>query len=91
MAAGTLQPLRQVEAGVLSIGYHEAGPADGPPVVLMHGFPYDIHAYVDVVPVLAAAGCRVLVPFMRGYGPTRFLHDATPRSGEQAAFGADLL
>lgn len=87
----TLQPLHTVEAGVLSVAYHQAGPADGPPVVLMHGFPYDIHAYAEVVPRLAAAGCRVLVPYMRGYGPTRFLRDDTPRSGEQAAFGADLL
>jgi pimeloyl-ACP methyl ester carboxylesterase len=85
-----LEPLRQVDAGVLSIGYYEAGPAGGPTVMLMHGFPYDIHSYVDVAPQLAAQGCRVIVPYLRGYGPTRFRHPATPRSGEQAAVGADL-
>jgi pimeloyl-ACP methyl ester carboxylesterase len=62
----------QVDAGVLNIAYYEAGPADGPVVMLMHGFPYDIHAYVDVAPQLAAQGCRVIVPYLRGYGPTRF-------------------
>src|ERR1041384_4617454 len=86
-----LEPLRQVDAGVLSIAYYEAGPADGPAVMLMHGFPYDIHAYVDVAPQLAAQGCRVIVPYLRGYGPTRFRDRATLRSGEQAALGADLL
>ena len=87
----TLQPLRTVTAGVLAIAYHEAGPADGPPVFLMHGFPYDIHAYAEVAPLLAQAGCRVVVPYLRGFGPTRFLDAGTPRSGEQAALGADLL
>ena len=67
-----LEPLRQVDAGVLSIAYYEAGPADGPAVMLMHGFPYDIHSYVDVAPQLAAQGCRVIVPYLRGYGATRF-------------------
>src|ERR1700754_1279086 len=86
-----LEPLRHVDAGVLNIAYYEAGPADGPVVMLMHGFPYDIHSYVDVVPILAARGCRVIVPYLRGYGPTRFLDAATPRSGEQAAMGADLM
>ena len=86
-----LQPLRSVQAGVLDVAYFESGPADGTPVFLMHGFPYDIHAYVEVAPVLAAQGCRVIVPYLRGFGPTRFLSDATPRSGEQAALGADLL
>jgi pimeloyl-ACP methyl ester carboxylesterase len=85
-----LEPLRQVDAGVLSIAYYEAGPADGPTAMLMHGFPYDIHSYVDVAPQLAAQGCRVIVPYLRGYGPTRFRDPATPRSGEQAAVGADL-
>ena len=84
-------PTRQVTAGALDIAIHEDGPPDGPPVFLMHGFPYDIHSYVDVAPLLAQAGCRVIVPYLRGYGPTRFLSDATPRSGEQAALGADLL
>ena len=87
----TLQPLRHVKAGVLDVALYEAGPADGPPVFLMHGFPYDIHAYAEVVPLLAARGCRVIVPYLRGYGGTRFLEAATPRSGEQAALGADLL
>ena len=86
-----LEPLRQVDAGVLSIAYYEAGPADGPAVMLMHGFPYDIHSYVDVAPQLAAQGCRVIVPYLRGFGPTRFLDPAIPRSGEQAAIGADLM
>lgn len=86
-----MEPLRRIEAGVLDVAYFEAGPAGGPPVVLLHGFPYDIHAYAEVAPRLAAQGCRVVVPFLRGYGPTRFLSAATPRSGEQAALGADLL
>jgi pimeloyl-ACP methyl ester carboxylesterase len=86
-----LEPLRQVDAGVLNIAYYEAGPADGPVVMLMHGFPYDIHSFVDVAPMLAAQGCRVTVPYLRGYGPTRFLDSTTPRSGEQAAMGADLM
>ena len=86
-----LEPLRHVEAGVLKIAYFEAGPADGPVVLLLHGFPYDIHSYVDLAPMLAERGCRVIVPYLRGYGPTRFLSAATPRSGEQAAIGADLM
>jgi pimeloyl-ACP methyl ester carboxylesterase len=86
-----LEPLRQIDAGVLSVAYYEAGPADGPAVMLLHGFPYDIHSYVDVAPLLAAQGCRVIVPYLRGYGPTRFHDTATPRSGEQAAIGADLM
>jgi pimeloyl-ACP methyl ester carboxylesterase len=86
-----LEPLRTVDAGVLNIAYYEAGPADGPAVMLMHGFPYDIHSYVDVAPQLAAQGCRVILPYLRGYGPTRFLDPATPRSGEQAAMGTDLM
>jgi pimeloyl-ACP methyl ester carboxylesterase len=86
-----LEPLRQVDAGVLSIAYHESGPADGPAVMLMHGFPYDVHSYVDVAPQLAAQGCRVIVPYLRGYGPTRFRDANTPRSGEQAAVGADMM
>jgi pimeloyl-ACP methyl ester carboxylesterase len=86
-----LEPLRQIDAGVLSVAYHEAGPAGGPAVMLLHGFPYDIHSYVDVAPLLAAQGCRVIVPYLRGHGPTRFHDAATPRSGEQAAIGADLM
>jgi pimeloyl-ACP methyl ester carboxylesterase len=86
-----LEPLRHVDAGVLDIAYYEAGPADGPVAVLLHGFPYDIHSYVDVAPILIEQGCRVIVPYLRGYGPTRFLDAATMRSGEQAAIGADLM
>jgi len=86
-----LEPLRHVDAGPLNVAYHEAGPANGPVVMLLHGFPYDIHSYVDVAPMLAAQGCRVIVPYLRGYGPTRFRDEATPRSGEQAAMGADLM
>lgn len=91
IAINTLQTLRQVKAGVLDVALYEAGPVDGPPVFLMHGFPYDIHAYVEVAPILVERGCRVIVPYLRGYGGTRFLEAATPRSGEQAALGADLL
>src|SRR3977135_1662014 len=86
-----LEPLRHVDAGVLNVAYFEAGPADGPVVRLLHGFPYDIHSYVDVAPQLAAQGCRTIVPYLRGYGPTRFRDAAAPRSGEQAAIGADLI
>jgi pimeloyl-ACP methyl ester carboxylesterase len=86
-----LRPLHTTRAGVLDIAWFGCGPDDGPPVFLMHGFPYDIHAYAEVAPLLAAAGCRVIVPYLRGFGPTRFLDAATPRSGEQAALGADLL
>lgn len=86
-----LEPLQHIDAGVLNVAYYEAGPADGPPVLLMHGFPYDIHAYAEVAPSLAAKGCRVIVPYLRGFGPTCFLAASTPRSGEQAALGADLL
>ena len=86
-----LEPLHHVDAGVLDIAYYEEGPADGPVAILLHGFPYDIHSYVDVAPRLAAQGCRAIVPYLRGYGPTRFRDPATPRSGEQAAVGADLI
>ena len=80
-----------VDAGDLSVGYLEAGDPTGPPVVLLHGFPYDVHAYDDVAPRLAAGGARVVVPWLRGFGPTRFLDAATPRSGQQAALARDLL
>ncbi len=86
-----MTPLRRINAGALDLAYFEAGPADGVPVLLMHGFPYDIHAYAGVVPLLAGKGCRVIVPYLRGFGSTRFLSAATPRSGEQAALGSDLL
>lgn len=80
-----------VRTATLDIAYLQAGPADGAPVILLHGFPDDVHAYETVAPALAATGRRVLVPWLRGYGPTRFLDPATPRSGQQAALGADLL
>lgn len=80
-----------IDAGVLRVAYAESGAPDGWPVVLLHGFPYDIHAYDDVAPALAAEGARVIVPYLRGFGPTRFLSPETPRSGQQAALGADLL
>jgi pimeloyl-ACP methyl ester carboxylesterase len=86
-----MQVFKHTPAGALNIAYAESGPTDGPPVFLMHGFPYDLHAYAEVAPMLADEGCRVIVPYLRGFGPTRFLSDATPRSGEQAALGADLL
>lgn len=72
----TLAPIKQVKAGVLDVGYFDTGPSDGPPVLLLHGWPYDIHSYVDVAPVLAARGCRALVPHLRGHGTTRFLECA---------------
>ncbi len=83
--------LKQVDAGVLSVGYAEAGPADGPAVILLHGWPYDIHSFADVTPLLASAGYRVIVPFVRGYGTTRFLSDDTLRNGQQAAVAADVI
>jgi pimeloyl-ACP methyl ester carboxylesterase len=86
-----LPPVRIVRAGVLDIALLEYGPKHGAPVFLMHGFPYDVHAYEAVAPRLASAGCRVFVPYLRGFGPTRFVNEATMRSGEQAALGADLL
>jgi pimeloyl-ACP methyl ester carboxylesterase len=84
-------PVKQIKAGVLDVGYVEAGAADGRPVVLMHGFPYDIHSYVEVAPLLAAEGYRVIVPYFRGYGTTSFLSPATPRNVDQAAFALDIL
>lgn len=84
-------PLKQVKAGLLSVGYAEAGPSDGPPVILLHGWPYDIYSYVDVAPVLASAGYRVIVPYLRGYGPTRFLSDATDRNGQQSVVAVDII
>lgn len=86
-----LAPLHHVKTAVLNVTYFEAGPADGPPVILLHGFPYDIHSYVDVAPRLAEAGHRVIVPYLRGHGGTRFRHTATPRTGQQAALGSDVI
>ncbi len=87
----TFGSLKQVRAGVLDIGYAEAGPADGPAVLLVHGWPYDIHSFVDVAPILAAAGHRVIVPYLRGYGSTRFLSEETPRNGQQSALAVDMI
>jgi pimeloyl-ACP methyl ester carboxylesterase len=83
--------LKQVDAGPLSVGYAEAGPADGPPVLLLHGWPYDIYSFAEATPLLAAAGYRVIVPFVRGYGTTRFLSASTPRNGQQAVLAADVI
>ncbi|GLK86148.1 alpha/beta fold hydrolase [Ancylobacter defluvii] len=90
-ARTSFAPLKQVDAGALKVSYAETGPANGTPVLLLHGWPYDIHAYVEVAPILAAAGYRVLVPYLRGYGGTRFLSEETPRNGQQAALAVDAL
>jgi pimeloyl-ACP methyl ester carboxylesterase len=87
----TFGPLSQVDAGLLRVGYADIGPADGRVAVLLHGWPYDIHSYVDVAPLLAAAGYRVVVPYLRGFGTTRFLSDATMRNGEQAVLALDVI
>jgi pimeloyl-ACP methyl ester carboxylesterase len=84
-------PLKQIDAGVLNVGYAEAGPANGPPVLLLHGWPYDIYSFVDVAPFLAAAGYRVIIPYLRGYGTTRFLAGDTPRNGQQSVVAADIV
>jgi pimeloyl-ACP methyl ester carboxylesterase len=83
--------LKQINAGLLNVGYVEAGPADGKPVILLHGWPYDIHAFVDVAPILASAGYRVIVPHVRGYGTTTFLSDTTVRNGQPSALAADTI
>ncbi|MER9829808.1 alpha/beta hydrolase [Mesorhizobium sp. M0134] len=83
--------LNQINAGVLDVGYAELGPADGAPVILLHGWPYDIHTFIDVAPLLAAKRHRVIVPYLRGYGTTRFLSDDTMRNGQQSAFAADTI
>jgi pimeloyl-ACP methyl ester carboxylesterase len=91
VATTALGPVTQIEAGVLDVGYVDAGPADGPAVLLLHGWPYDIHSYEEVTPLLTAAGHRVIVPYLRGYGTTRFLSDETVRNGEQAALALDAV
>ena len=83
--------LKQIDAGVLNVGYAEAGPADGPAAILLHGWPYDIHSYVDVAPLLASAGYRVIVPYLRGYGTTRFLSSETFRNGQQSVVAVDII
>jgi pimeloyl-ACP methyl ester carboxylesterase len=84
-------PLKQIDAGMLNVGYAEAGPADGPAVILLHGWPYDIYSFVDVAPLLASAGFRVIVPYVRGYGTTRFLSGDAFRNGQPAALAVDLI
>jgi pimeloyl-ACP methyl ester carboxylesterase len=92
MAASTsFGPIKQIEAGLLDVGYVEQGPSNGQPVLLLHGWPYDIHSYAEVAPALATAGYRVVVPYLRGYGTTRFLSDGTMRNGQQAALAVDAL
>jgi pimeloyl-ACP methyl ester carboxylesterase len=83
--------LKQIDAGLLNVGYAEAGPADGPAVILLHGWPYDIYSFVDVAPLLASAGYRVIVPYLRGYGTTRFLSNRTMRNAQQAVVGVDII
>ena len=90
-ANNSFAPLKQIDARALNVGYAEAGPPDGPAVILLHGWPYDIHSFVDVAPLLASAGYRVIVPYLRGYGATRFLSSETLRNGEQAALAADVI
>jgi pimeloyl-ACP methyl ester carboxylesterase len=87
----TFASLKQVDAGLLNVGYAEAGPANGPVVILLHGWPYDIHSFADVAPLLASAGYRVIVPYIRGYGTTRFLSSETMRNGQQAAVAQDVI
>ncbi len=84
-------PLKQIDAGVLNVSYAEAGPADGPPVILLHGWPYDIYSFVDVAPLLASVGYRVIVPYLRGYGATRFLSNDTVRNGQPSAIASDTI
>jgi pimeloyl-ACP methyl ester carboxylesterase len=84
-------PVKRIDAGLLNVGYAEAGPPDGPPVILLHGWPYDIHTYLDVTRLLAPAGYRVIVPYLRGYGSTRFLSNETARNGQQAAIAVDII
>jgi len=84
-------PVKQIDAGVVNVGYVESGPATGPAVILLHGWPYDIHTYVDVAPVLAAKGYRVIVPYLRGYGTTRFLSSDTLRNGQPSAIAVDAI
>jgi pimeloyl-ACP methyl ester carboxylesterase len=90
-APATFGPLKQIEAGVLNVGYAEAGPANGSPVILLHGWPYDIHSFVDVAPLLASAGYRVIVPYLRGYGATRFVSADTLRNGQPSAVAVDAI
>ncbi|MDO9714560.1 alpha/beta fold hydrolase, partial [Paracraurococcus lichenis] len=90
-ATAAFAPLKEVDAGLLRVGYAEAGRPDAPAVLLLHGWPYDVHAYAEVTPLLAAAGYRVIVPYLRGYGTTRFLSDETVRNGQQSALAVDMI
>ena len=90
-ALGTFRSIKQIDAGVLNVGYVDEGPADGPVVILLHGWPYDIHSFIDVVPMLTKAGYRVIVPHLRGYGTTRFLDANAVRNGEPAALASDVI
>src|ERR1700733_11181677 len=87
----TFARLKQIDAGLLNVGYAEAGPDDGPVVLLLHGWPYDIYSFVDVAPLLVSAGYRVIVPYLRGYGSTRFLSSETMRNGQQAVVAVDIV
>jgi pimeloyl-ACP methyl ester carboxylesterase len=89
--AHTFGPLKHIDAGVLNVSYAEAGPADGPVVLLLHGWPYDIFSFVDVAPLLASVGFRVIIPYLRGYGPTRFLSRDTVRNGQPSVLAADVI
>ncbi|NIG55875.1 alpha/beta fold hydrolase [Chitinophaga sp. Cy-1792] len=90
-SGASFQHIKQINAGVLNVGYAEAGPANGPVVLLLHGWPYDIHTYAEVAPILAAKGYRVIVPYLRGYGSTTFLSEKTMRNGQQSAIAADII
>jgi pimeloyl-ACP methyl ester carboxylesterase len=90
-AAATETTLKQLDAGLLNVGYAEAGPADGPVVLLLHGWPYDIHSYADVAPMLAAEGYRAIIPYLRGYGSTRFLSEDTFRNGQPSVLAVDAI
>ena len=90
-ANASFPPLKQIDAGLLNVGYAEAGPANGPPVILLHGWPYDIYSFVDVAPLLGSAGYRVIVPYLRGYGTTRFLSSDTFRNGQQSVVALDII
>src|SRR3954463_4985741 len=91
IAAAPIGPIKQIDAGVLNVGYVEMGPATGTPVILLHGWPYDIHSYEEVAPLLAAKSYRVIVPYLRGYGTTRFLSRLTVRNAQQSAVALDVI
>ncbi len=90
-SSAPMGPIKQINAGTLNVGYYETGPASGPVVILLHGWPYDIHSFIEVAPLLAAKGYRVIVPHLRGYGTTRFLSSDTPRNGQQAVLAVDVI